>query len=152
MKRKNQNGFTLIEVTIYIALFSVLIGSAFVIAYQLINGSKELGAESTAHEEVNFVLRKFNWALTGISDITSPTPSSLVVTKYGGNKVYIQLKETKIEIRESNTTFLPITTDNAKVIDLNFEVIFSTGSGATGVKVTTTINDTEFSITKYIRQ
>src|SRR3990167_4074727 len=98
-----KKGFTLIEVIIYIALFSLLMGSAFVVVYQLIEGSDKLSVKNTTQEEGNFVMRKFNWALTGISSINSPssgTSNILKVTKYGGNKINICLDSNKIKIRE----------------------------------------------------
>jgi len=152
MTRNHRKGFTLIEVVIYIALFSILLGGAFVTAYQLIDSSRFLGAKNTVQEEGNFVLRKFNWALMGILDVTAPSPSSLVVTKYGGNKVYIELNADKIEMRESSTSFLPITTDNVKVSNLHFEITFSGESDISKIEATATINNIDFKITKFIRK
>jgi len=156
---KHQRGFTLIETIIYIALFSVLIGGGLVTVYELIDGSGKLSAKNTVQEEGNFVLRKLNWALTGVSGITSPssgTPLSntLSVNKYDGNRINVELNGTKIEIEESDNgnTFTPITTDNIKVSSLEFEYLPSQGEAPVGVKATIVIDGYDFSITKYLRQ
>ena len=164
---KINSGFTIIEVIIYIALFSLLMGSAFVTAYQLIDGSGKLSAKNTVQEEGNFVMRKFNWALTGISNdlvnITSPpqvspyTSSTLSIMKWQtGLKIPIVIKydtaTSSILMREGTNSFLPITTSNVEVTSLQFRFIPPNGSSPAGIKATATINGTDFSITKYIRK
>jgi prepilin-type N-terminal cleavage/methylation domain-containing protein len=153
---KHNKGFTLIEVIIYIALFSLLMGSAFVTAYQLIDGSGKLSTKNTVQEEGNFVMRKLNWTLTGISNITMPsktnlTSTTLAITKYDGNVMNVRLAGDVIEIRENGGAYLPITTANVKVSDISFEFIPAIGSGTAGIKATITINDSVFTITKYMR-
>src|SRR3989344_4812738 len=117
-----EKGFTLLEVIIYTALFSFLIGSAFVTGYQLIDGSGKLSAKNTIQDEGNFMMRKISWALTGVDPAFPTVPSSgnsptLTVTKYEGNKVEIRLDGEKIEMKQSayGGTFRPITTDNVVV-------------------------------------
>jgi len=133
MHHKNKAGFTLIEVVIYIALFSILMGSAFIVAYQLIQSSGNLSTKNTIQEEGNFVIRKLDWALSG-ADPTTVSPSSgnssaLSLTKYNGN------------------TFLPITTDNVTVSALNFKY-----EALGGITITITINGLTFTTTRYFRK
>ena len=59
--KSNTQGFTLIEVVIYIALFSLLLGGAFVTAYQLIDNSRELNVKNRVQEEGNFLLADRNF-------------------------------------------------------------------------------------------
>lgn len=146
-----QKGFTLIEVIIYIALFSFLIGGAFITAYQLIDSSGKLSAKTTTQAEGNFVMRKFNWALTGISSFIN-TSDTLHLNKYDGNQIDIQKNGTKIEMKESSGSFLPITTDNVQVTSLEFQFIPASGSGPAGITATAKINGLDFTITKYIRK
>lgn len=154
MKYKSKRGFTLIEVIIYIALFSVLLGTAFVTAYGLIENSGKLDAKGNTAEEAGFVLRKIEWALTGAENIAAPSaanPASatLVVTRYDGNTVTIRLNNNKIEIKESNNgnTFVPITTQNVSAGNLQFTYI-SPG----GITAAVTIDGKDFNLTKYIRK
>ncbi len=153
MHHKNKAGFTLIEVVIYIALFSILMGSAFIVAYQLIQSSGNLSTKNTIQEEGNFVIRKLDWALSG-ADPTTVSPSSgnssaLSLTKYNGNKINVQQNGTKIEIKESTNgnTFLPITTDNVTVSALNFKY-----EALGGITITITINGLTFTTTRYFRK
>jgi prepilin-type N-terminal cleavage/methylation domain-containing protein len=146
-------GFTLIETLIYIALFSLLMGSAFIATYQLIDGSGKISAKNTIQNEGNFVVRKLSWALTGVDPSTvspsSGNSSTLSVTKYDGNKIDVRLSGGKIEMRESDAgnTYLPITTDNISVSNLDFKY-----ESLDGITVTTTIDGINFTITKYFRK
>src|SRR4030042_5686193 len=84
MRNKNlpsQAGFTLIESLLYIALFSIIIGGALVAVYQMIESSDAVSAKNIVEMEGSFLLRKIDWALTGISDTCTPALGALCVNK-----------------------------------------------------------------------
>lgn len=161
--KKNGNGFTLIETIIYIALFSLLMGTAFVTAFQLIDNSGKLSAKNTIQEEGNFVMRKINWALTG-AKIFSASGSELTINRYDNKKIDICLDSEKIRIWEGNlldvvptcsdSAFLPLTTDNIQVTSLQFTSVGTDPLGVLTLAKMKTINITplDFTITKYIRK
>ena len=96
-----------------------------------------------------------DWVQTITTPTASTTPTlNLQVKKYDGNTIYIRLNASKIEIRESinGTTYLPITTDNVKVSNLEFKYLSATGSGPAGITATAIINKIPFTITKYLRK
>ncbi len=159
-----KKGFTLIEVIIYIGLFTLLMGTVFIAAYQIINSSGTVGKRTVVQNEGNFVMRKINWSLTGIENITTPSSSNttnLKVTKYDGTKIEVCLYENKIKIHEGafgscgDTDYTALTTDNVEVSNLDFKLI-SIGSETKGIQAILTITedgiDFPFTITKYIRQ
>ncbi len=152
MTAHHNKGFTVIEVIIYIALFSLLIGTAFTAAYQLIDGSGKLSTKNTTQEEGNFVMRKLDWALTGVATITTPASgnsSTLVVTKYDGDVITIQKNGTALEIKESTNgnIFIPLTTSNVVVSSLDFAY-----QSLGGITTTVIIDGTTFTSTKYFRK
>lgn len=161
--QKNNKGFTLIEVVIYIALFSLLIGSAFVTAYQIIDGTNKISVKTTTQEEGNFLMRKINWALTGLDPTPANAPvvtgpscnQTLTINKlnHTANPIVIRLNtpESSVEIKQGTGAYNPITTENVKVTCLKFSKIPPVGSGPSGVSATTTINGIDFTITKYQR-
>jgi prepilin-type N-terminal cleavage/methylation domain-containing protein len=160
-----KKGFTLIEVIIYIALFSILMGGAFITAYQLIDSSRKLSVKNTTQDEGNFVMRKLSWTLTSVNPAVATIPSSgtspnLKVTKYDSNQIDVQQNGTKIEMKESlgPNIFLPITTDNVtiKASSLSFQYLPPSGTGPFGITANFIITnngvDFPFTITKYIRK
>src|SRR3989344_1509100 len=69
---KQKEGFTLIEVMIYLALFTLLLGAGIVSAFYIIDAAERNKYEDSANAEAQFLLRKIDWALTGVSVINSP--------------------------------------------------------------------------------
>lgn len=148
---KEQRGFTLIETVIYIALLGLLMAVVLPTVYQLVQGTQNTNTKTTIQDEANFVLRKINWTLTGISGFSIPQSSELLVTKYGGTQVDIKLSGGKIQMTE-NGTMLPITTDNVTVASLQFQSIAAVGTGPAGVTATFVLNGVTFTTSKFIRK
>ncbi len=154
-------GFTLIEVIVYVALFSILIGSAFAVTYQLFDSSNKLNSKNTTQEEANFVLRKLDWALSGIDPSTIPIIAgtacnqSLSVTKSDASLSPIAIRFNTvsgvnyIEISEHGGAYYPLTTSNVSISCLKFSSISGSPSGITAIA---TIDGLDFTTTKYIRK
>ena len=133
-------------------LLSLIIAGALASAFQIIAGSASTDQKRIVQEEGNFVLRKFIWALSGVSTVTSPIfgmSTLLSVTKYDGTSVDVRLNSGKIEMRENFGSYLPLTTDNVKVVGLEFT---ATGSPTRGITASTTISGQAFSVTKYFEE
>lgn len=160
----NMRGFTLIEVIIYIALFSIIITGAFSTAYGLLDGSDKAMRKTEILEEGNFVLRKLSFALTGLDSTNPPTilgtgcSQSLTTNKtsFDSNPIIIRLNTIAnvkyIEIKEGSGTFLPITTGTASTTCLKFQHIPAILGGPDGITGTATIGGIDFTITKYVRK
>ncbi len=169
MKYKNQQnknckayparsgGFTLIEMVIYIALFSVMMGGLIVTVYQLYQSAGSTTAKITVQEETNFVLKKIDWALTG-SSINTPlsgTSAILSVTKTGfsSNPIVIRFNSASSSLEyctgacATSHYFFPLTSANVKVTGLQFNYDSTTRIAT----ASTTINGTPATITKYLR-
>ena len=75
-----QNGFTLIETIIYIALFGILMTSALVAVYELL-GSGEINKTSLIIQtEETFINSKLRWAITGSTAVNASSGDRLIVT------------------------------------------------------------------------
>lgn len=69
---KGQNGFTLIETLVYLALFAILFGGAAAACYAVIETGGRNLTKAMVQEEGNFMLAKINWALSGVQTIDAP--------------------------------------------------------------------------------
>ena len=74
---KNKQGFTLLEVLIYISLFSFIVGSSLTTFYQISGSNLSLDSEILKIKESEFVLNKINWLLSSADKIVEPTENSV---------------------------------------------------------------------------
>ena len=162
-KKNNQSGFTLIEIVIYIALFSIIISGCFVTAFNLIEGYDKLNTKAVLEEEGNFILRKIDWALTGTDPSLPPSitgsgcSQTLTTNKisFPSNPIVVRRQSSlnsPIEMKEGINSFSPISTANVSVSCLKFLSIPASGNSPAGITATVTINNHDYVITKYIRK
>ena len=70
---EKNSGFTLFEVLIYIALFTVIVGGGVLSALSIFEGTARMDLKTREETELNFTLRKLDWALSG-GTILEPGP------------------------------------------------------------------------------
>ena len=72
-----QQGFTLIEVLVYLSLFALIMGGAVVAAYNMFESSGRSHTRAMIQEEGDFITAKIDWSLSGTASIsTPPTPGA----------------------------------------------------------------------------
>lgn len=139
-------GFTLIEVVIYLALFSIIIGGALVSVYNIIESSGKLENKVVMQEEANFLLRKINWVLNGARDYTisgnklTIKPSSDFINWDGSSNVTLigsQLNSSNVTVTEFS--YFPKTVPS-KGIEVDFSL-----------KVNETGETEDFQVTRFFR-
>ncbi len=152
-------GFTLIEMIVYMALFSIMMGGLIVTVHQLYQSIGSMNSKVMEQEEINFVIKKIDWVLTGVSSINAPlsgTSPTLNINKTGfiQNPIIIKFnsvrKDIEIQTGASNP-FFPLTTKNVKVTSLQFQYLPAVGTAPAGITATIIINGTVATITKYLR-
>ena len=88
LRIKDDSGFTLIEVIVYLALFAILFGGAIAAAYNVIESSGRNQTKANLQEEGEFLVAKINWALSGVQIVSIPAvgseSSQLSVSKVTG--------------------------------------------------------------------
>ena len=164
---KNQKGFTLIEVLVYLALFAILMGGMVIMAYNIFESSDRDQTKVLMQGEGDFLVSKINWALTGVKAMVTPLDTSgsiLTVNKWIDSGV-----ATTVDIRISGTDMVisrgggvPIVLNNSNVqienllfthnynganqedVQASFTVISKTMNGVSVSQ--------DFSTTKYMRK
>ncbi len=149
-----KKGFTLIEVIIYLALFSIVIGGGMVATYQILGSSNSSSNQVILQEEANFLLRKIDWGMTGATVATPATiPPSLTITKAGYPTLKFDLNSTNLRLTRGAGLPLSLNSSSISVSGLSFIAI---GNGITTQFTLTTVQDGRnvsqtFSTTKYLR-
>ena len=78
-----QQGFTLIEVLIYLGLFSVIFVSLLASAFVILRGINSTETKAMVLEEGNFLLAKFDWAVAGATAVSVVSnPPSLNISRF----------------------------------------------------------------------
>lgn len=126
-------GFTLIEATIYLGLFSLVIGGSVVAAFQVFEFAGRNQTRAIIQGEGDFLIAKMSWALSGTQSINSPTapaPNSgcasstqLSVTKWEtavGNPLVFMESGGYVSLGRAGNPGLPLNNTNVSVS--NFEV------------------------------
>lgn len=156
-------GFTLIEVTVYIGLFVILVGGGILAAYNIIESNVINQSRLVVYDESNFLISKINWEVGGSSQIQNPQPgtpaSTLQVTKFDGSSVTIALTGDNLMITRGNTAPVALNNQNVKISNVSFDNQVSSTSQL--VKTNFTISavadngkifSQDFNTVKYLRK
>ena len=157
MKYKN-GGFTLIETLIYAGLISVIIGFSLIVTYQIIDSSEKLNKKILVEEEANFLLRKIEWALTGLETINSPLPNAtssiLSVNKinFSGNPLVFDLDSSNLRLKRGLAVPVILNNENVIVSNLIFKHLAMDGNKPAGIKTNFNINERAYEIIIYSKK
>ena len=128
---RKQLGFTLIETTVYIGLFGLIISGGVVAAFQVFEFAGRNQTRAMMQEEGDFIIAKMGYALSGaqtISTPSAPVPSTgcssstqLSVTKWDisvGNPLVFVLESGNVTLSRSGNPGNPLNNANVSVSDL----------------------------------
>ena len=136
-----QKGFTLLETTLYITLFSLLIGTMLPATFQLLESANRTLTANTIQEEAAFLDRKIAWALSGANDTQSPTPQNLVITRFNAEQLTFSEENNELTLARNNNKPLTLLAKQFKMSDTTFILQQPTNS----VTFSFSINRTPFS-------
>lgn len=126
---KNDAGFTLIEMLVYLGLFALIMTGAFVGAYQLIEHSVRTQAHVERSEELGFILRKITWMLGSASSVS---------VSEGGHQLTVEAPFGTFHFEHDDGVLMvndePLSSNRVSVSD--FYTLYEPSSGHVSVGVT----------------
>lgn len=161
------DGFTLIEMIVYIGLFSMIIGGAIVSAYNIFESTNRNQTKAMVAEEGIFLIGKINWALTGATAVSIPSSNKLSVTKSGispsDNPLVFDSSGGEMRLNRGANSPQVLNNTNITISNLVFTHTVSSGDGIAieSVSASFTINvktpeglqfSEDFHTIKYIRK
>lgn len=173
IRGQTQRGVTLIELVVYIALFSLIIGGAVVAAYQIFESSGRSQTHAMVQEEGDFLLAKISWALSGIQTITAPalpstgqacsTSNTLAITKWDTSIGAIVINTSGSDITLIRGAGAPssLNNSNVSVSNLQFKYCYLGGNNPASIASSFTLRSRapggipvtqDFFITTYVRK
>ena len=148
-----KDGFTLIEIIVYMALFSLVVGGFLIVTYGIIQGAGRVQSKIELNEEGEFLIRKFDWAVSGGSSvITSAT--TLQVTKQSlpaaENPLVFSLNSGNLLLKRGGSTS---TLNTADVTVATTSFSYNAASGTVRMQFTlSNLSETQsFDVTRYLR-
>ncbi len=151
---KNDKGFTLIEIIIYVALLSLTIGFILTGVYQILDSKTGALARTSVEEEANFLMKKIKWAMAGVNTINQPaaaaTSTILSVNKFNfsANPVAISLSGSNINISYAGNPTVILNSEDVAVKNLVFENISNGSNPAIKIKLNIEYKPNDLKTTK----
>ena len=151
---KRKNGFTIIELLVYIAILAFLIGGGVASAFAVLDFSEQNKADINVQAEGQFLMRKIEWALTDVAPggVTILALDILQTNKNGVGIIVIDAPSGRARISVAGGSQLEITNDRVQVQNLSFDHILPAGTKPEAIHATFDINGVSFSTTRYLRK
>jgi len=133
-------GFTLIEILIYLALFSFLFAGVFSAVAVFFESNQRDNTSAFIEEEGIFLVGKINGALQNVQSIQSPTATStmLLVTQGDGSTLKIHSIDSQLRIQVGDAPEVTLNSSGISVTSL----VFTRHAAPEGVSVSFTLSAT----------
>lgn len=116
-------GFTLIEILIYSAIFTMVLGAILMFTWTIVATSDSVRNTIELGDNTKFLQQKLTWLVTGAASITTPvanaTSSTLVITK-GGTTYTVDQALGVVRLQSGFASPIPLTNDFVTVTSLTF--------------------------------
>ncbi len=151
-----KRGLTLIEVIVYIALFSIVLSGAVLSAYHMIESSGRTSDKVAFDEDLNFIRRKIDWVLSDVDTINDPKGStslqelSLNKIGYANNPIQLHQSGNLIEINERGD-WEALNSSTTPVSNLRFTATGGVNGIPYGIEVSFNFDGENFETIKYVR-
>ena len=148
--KTKQNGFTLLETVVYIALLAILIGGGMIGVFNILEGSGRTRQAMYREQEAYFITRKVDAVISEATSIDEPDVSSASTTS---GQLTVQAGAETIVINRSGEEIL--LTRNGTPYELNDVLVPATAlsfywNNASNTLVTTfTLDDHPYSVSNY---
>ena len=129
-KQNTQHGFTLIELLLYVSLLSLFIGSAVLLAWNVIYGGIQSKIQQDVNHAIRFASKRIAYEVRNATAITSVSPTSLCLASasptYNPTRIYTTAGTLRIGWG-GNVSDCSTTTNDALLInpDLSVTVNFT---------------------------
>jgi len=154
INKKYQNGFSLIEVILYIFLFSLMLGGSLSTFYYLMESNQKLSEKSLINDEAEFIISKIDGFLRNSDQILSPSfgeiTDDLSMIENSGDLVRIFLEEDDLLLKVNNNPPISLNNSQIKIENLSFqsEIVFQ-APPLSIINTSFSINGDEFKFSRY---
>ena len=162
-----RKGFTIIEMLIYISVYSILISGVLISVYAIKESSARNQSKAFVIQEGIFLTSKISWALSGATSVTIPNTNKIIINRNNlisaDNPLNFEISNSEMTLSRGNKNKQPLHDPSFKILNPSFARTVDPGNGTNLEKVTVSFTvstltknghpySQDFSFTKYIRQ
>lgn len=141
----NNKGFTLIELILYVAIITIVMGALIPFAWNVIEGSAKSGVEQEVSSQARYVSERIKYEIRRASGITSVSATSISLTNFSPDTTtIISLSGGKMQINKNGTGPVNLNSDDTTITTVG-GVIFTDYQSADAktkhIQFTFTIDD-----------
>lgn len=140
--KKNQTGFTLIELILYIALVSIFITGAIFFAWDVIYGREKAFQQQIVEQNSRAILARIAYEIRRASDINSVTSSSIQLEN-GVNDTTISLSSGTVQTTTGGAGPFSLSSNQVVVTDLSFTNLTSANNNTNNIDISITVRQAQ---------
>jgi type II secretory pathway pseudopilin PulG len=135
-------GFTFVELILYLAIVSIVIGAIVPFAFNIIGGGVKSSTQQEVFSSGRYISERIKYEIRNASAITTVTPTSITLasTTPGSNPTVIDLNSGNIRIQQAGGKATNLNSANTTVSSLNFVNLTSSDSKTKHIQFSFTIN------------
>lgn len=145
MKKNNKKfyeGFTLIELILYVSIITIVMSALIPFAWNIIGGSVKSTVEQDVSSQARYVSERIKYEIRNASDITSVNPTSISLTNFAPDTTtVISLVGSKMQINKNGTGAVDLNSDDTAISGLTFVDYSSADLKSKNIKFTFTLDD-----------
>lgn len=151
---EHHRGMTLIETTIYLGLFSVIMTGGIATTWHVLDTMQHNYAALMTQEEGMFIVHKIEWALRGASAV-AVRDDVLTITRddlepHSQSPITIATHDGDLLLARGNSDPVSLTANTFPVTDVSFTVTPIPNTTVTFISVQFTIRNQPFTVSTYI--
>lgn len=140
---KKNNGFTLIELILYIAIISIVMSALIPFAWNVIEGSAKSSVEQEVSSQARYVSERIKYEIRNAQDINSISAISISLKEANPSvdPTVIDLSGGKIRVTQGTGSSVNLNSDATSVTSLTFTDYRSADSKAKNIQFSITFDD-----------
>lgn len=141
-QQRVQAGFTLIELILYMAIITIVLGALIPFAWDIIGGSVKSSAEQEVSSQGRYVSERIKLEIRDASGITSVAAGTISLTNFSPDTTtVIDLSGGKIRVNKNGSGAINLNSDDTSVTALTFTNYTSADNKTKNIQFNFTIDD-----------
>lgn len=142
-KIKTEQGFTFIELILYMAIISIVMSALIPFAWNVIEGGVKSSSQQEVFSQARFVSERIKYEIRNANSINSvsPTSISLAVSPPANNPTIIDLSAGNIRIKLGGSPAVNLNSADTKITTLTFTDYSSLDNKTKHIRFIFTIDD-----------